>query len=63
MTGFVFHLGCPNCGTAPEPRAMSRPHDGGLRTTGVVACPHCRHEWLVEVQLSRFHDRQIGLPA
>lgn len=63
MTGFVFAVGCPTCGRSVEPRATSRPHDGGLRTTAVVYCEPCRNEWLVEVQLSRFNDRQVALPA
>jgi hypothetical protein len=46
-----------------EPRAMSKPHDGGLRTTAVVYCEPCRNEWLIEVQMSRFHDRNVSLPA
>lgn len=63
MTGFQFGLSCPSCGHRMEPRALSEPHDGGLRTTAVVYCVPCRNEWLVEVQMSRFVDRRVALPA
>ena len=63
MSAFLFGLACPTCGGEMAPRAFSEPHDGGLRTTAVVYCDPCRNEWLVEVQLSRFHDRNVSLPA
>lgn len=63
MTGFLFGASCPTCGGDMTPRACSKPHDGGLRSTAVIYCDPCRNEWLVEVQLSRFHDRQVALPA